>query len=224
MNDIVDLPAHKDYSTLVVNYIDGVVTVQLNRPDKLNANQYGDGQPAARGGRHLGRAQPLTAIEKKYEEWRQHYHIYCREPMWEPSGRTTSHDRRTGTDRRRAIMPARRPIWTTLNGIQVSTDQMLPEASARPKLRARSASQRRELTVTAGQPDTPAHLRTGRPTSCANRPSKLGFTPRQPSSNESSNAIGWRWILTHRGEREDPGRAEGPDEFGRLSVCVRPPL
>jgi len=37
MNDIVDLPAHKDYSTLVVDYVDGVVTVRLNRPDKLNA-------------------------------------------------------------------------------------------------------------------------------------------------------------------------------------------
>lgn len=37
MNDIVDLPAHKDYSTLAVDYVDGVVTVQLNRPDKLNA-------------------------------------------------------------------------------------------------------------------------------------------------------------------------------------------
>jgi len=35
---------------------------------------------------------------------------------------TTSHARRTGTDRRVAIMPARGPIWTTLNGIQVSMD------------------------------------------------------------------------------------------------------
>jgi len=40
-------------------------------------------------------------------------------------------------------------------------------------LRARSAGQRQELTVNAGQPDTPAHLRTGRLTRCANRPSKL---------------------------------------------------
>jgi len=37
-------------------------------------------------------------------------------------------------------------------------------------LRARSAGRRRVLTVTPGQPDTPAHLRTGRLTRCANRP------------------------------------------------------
>jgi hypothetical protein len=39
-------------------------------------------------------------------------------------------------------------------------------------LRARSAGQRRELAVTPGQPGTPAHLRTGRLTRCANRPSE----------------------------------------------------
>ena len=39
--------------------------------------------------------------------------------------------------------------------------------------------QRRELTVTPGQPDTPAHLRTGRLTRCANRPSKLVSLPAQ---------------------------------------------
>jgi hypothetical protein len=39
-------------------------------------------------------------------------------------------------------------------------------------LRARSAGQRRELAVTPGQPDTPAHLRTGRLSRCVNRPSK----------------------------------------------------
>jgi hypothetical protein len=50
------------------------------------------------------------------------------------------------------------------------------DCRARPQmacpLRARSAGQRRELTVTPGQPDTAAHLRTGRLTRCANRPSK----------------------------------------------------
>jgi hypothetical protein len=46
-----------------------------------------------------------------------------------------------------------------------------PVASACP-LRARSAGQRRELTVTPGQADTPADLRTGRLTRCANRPPK----------------------------------------------------
>ena len=45
-------------------------------------------------------------------------------------------------------------------------------AQAACPLRARSAGQRRELTATPGQPDTPAHLRTGRLTRCANRPSK----------------------------------------------------
>ena len=39
-------------------------------------------------------------------------------------------------------------------------------------LRARSAGQHRELTVTPGQPDTSVHLHTGRLTRCANRPSK----------------------------------------------------
>ena len=39
-------------------------------------------------------------------------------------------------------------------------------------LRARSASQRRLLTVIPGQPDILAHLRTGRLTRCAHRPSK----------------------------------------------------
>jgi hypothetical protein len=44
-------------------------------------------------------------------------------------------------------------------------------------LRARSGGQRRELTVTPGQPDTPAHLWTGRLTRCANRPSKQKVRP-----------------------------------------------
>jgi hypothetical protein len=44
--------------------------------------------------------------------------------------------------------------------------------------RARSAGQRRELTVTPGQPDTPADLRTGRLTRCANRPSQQRVTAR----------------------------------------------
>jgi hypothetical protein len=54
--------------------------------------------------------------------------------------------------------------------------------------------------------------------------SKLVFTPRQPSSNAGSNAIGRRWITAHRGEREDPGPVEGPNEPERLSAWVRPPL
>ena len=45
------------------------------------------------------------------------------EPTWEPSAQTTSHARRTDADRRAAIMPARGPIRTTLNAIQVSTAQ-----------------------------------------------------------------------------------------------------
>jgi hypothetical protein len=39
--------------------------------------------------------------------------------------------------------------------------------------RARSTGQRRELTVTPGQPDASPHQRIGRLTRCANRPSKL---------------------------------------------------
>jgi hypothetical protein len=42
----------------------------------------------------------------------------------------------------------------------------------RGPLHARSAGQRRVPPVTPGQPYTPAHLRTGRPARCANRPSK----------------------------------------------------
>jgi hypothetical protein len=55
-------------------------------------------------------------------------------------------------------------------------------------LRARSGGQRRELTVTRGQPQRAAEQRTGRLTRCANRPFKLvirslhlsvpGFCPR----------------------------------------------
>jgi hypothetical protein len=41
---------------------------------------------------------------------------------------------------------------------------------------ARLAGQHRELTVTPGQPDTPAHLHTGRLTRCTNRPSKQPVT------------------------------------------------
>jgi len=44
------------------------------------------------------------------------------EPTWEPPGRTTSCAKRTSTDRRMAIMPARGPIRTTLNAWQASTD------------------------------------------------------------------------------------------------------
>jgi hypothetical protein len=45
------------------------------------------------------------------------------------------------------------------------------------RLRARSAGQRREPTVIPGQPDTPTHLRIGRLTRCANRPSKQRVRP-----------------------------------------------
>jgi hypothetical protein len=38
------------------------------------------------------------------------------EPTWEPSARTTSDARRTGADKREAIMPGGGPIRTTLNG------------------------------------------------------------------------------------------------------------
>src|SRR5580700_5210190 len=43
-------------------------------------------------------------------------------------------------------------------------------ADAACPLRARSAGQYRELTVTPGQPNRLAHLRTGRLTRCAHRP------------------------------------------------------
>src|SRR5271169_6148891 len=45
-------------------------------------------------------------------------------------------------------------------------------ADAACPLRARSAGQYGELTVTPGQPNRLTHLRTGRLTRCANRPSK----------------------------------------------------
>ena len=52
----------------------------------------------------------------------------------------------------------------------------VPTVRTRPQttcpLRARSAGQHWELAVTAGRADTAAHLRTGRLTHCANRPSK----------------------------------------------------
>jgi ABC-2 type transport system ATP-binding protein len=44
-------------------------------------------------------------------------------------------------------------------------------------LHARSGGQLRKLTVTRGQPDIPAHLRTGRLTRCAYRSSKQGSWP-----------------------------------------------
>jgi hypothetical protein len=69
------------------------------------------------------------------------------------------------------VGPAHGPQWTVLDDVPTPTDQMVPEAVACP-LRARSAGQRREITVTPGQPDTPADLWTGRLTRCANRPSK----------------------------------------------------
>ncbi len=58
---------------------------------------------------------------------------------------------------------------------------MLPEASACP-LRARSAGQRRELTVTPGQPDTPPDLRSGRLTRGPNAKASLprGLPPPGP--------------------------------------------
>ena len=42
-------------------------------------------------------------------------------------------------------------------GAEVANRRARPQATC--PLRARSAGQRRELTVTPGQPDTPAHLR-----------------------------------------------------------------
>src|SRR5690242_15073533 len=53
---------------------------------------------------------------------------------------------------------------------------MLTEASACP-LRARSAGQRQELTVTPGQSEIPAHLRAGWLTRYAHRPSKQRVSP-----------------------------------------------
>src|SRR5271169_4310897 len=59
-------------------------------------------------------------------------------------------------------------------------------ADAACPLRARSAGQYGELTVTPGQPNRLTHLRTGRLTRCANRPSKqrvnhpVAVSPRCP--------------------------------------------
>jgi hypothetical protein len=88
-------------------------------------------------------------------------------------------------------MPIRIPAhW--LDALHWSTDQMLPE-----RARARSVGQRRELTVTPGEPDTPAHLRMGRLTRFANRPSRqevrakredlssLGLPPPDPTPRGS---------------------------------------
>jgi hypothetical protein len=55
-------------------------------------------------------------------------------------------------------------------GAEASNRRARPQTTC--PLPARSAGQRRELTVTPGQPDAPAHLRTGRVIRCANRPSK----------------------------------------------------
>jgi hypothetical protein len=43
---------------------------------------------------------------------------------------------------------------------------------------------------------------------------------RYRSSNASSNAIGRYRISAHRGDREDPGPAEGTDDLGRLAAWV----
>jgi hypothetical protein len=43
---------------------------------------------------------------------------------------------------------------------------------------------------------------------------------RYRSSNASSNAIGRYRISAHRGDREDPGLAEGTDDLGRLAAWV----
>jgi len=74
------------------------------------------------------------------------------EPTWEPPARTTSHARRTGTDRQVAIMPAPGPIRTTLNARQVSADlcrlvyELLP---------------RRPLRSSGRKPCGPVRLATG---------------------------------------------------------------
>lgn len=56
-------------------------------------------------------------------------------------------------------------------GTEVATIVRDPQRTC--PLRARSAGQRRELTVNTGQPDTPAHLRTGKPPPTRPRPPKL---------------------------------------------------
>jgi hypothetical protein len=56
-------------------------------------------------------------------------------------------------------------------------------------LRARSSGQPWELAVTPGQPDTPAHLRTGRLTRCANRP--VTKQPVSHSTPRSCTACVW---------------------------------
>jgi hypothetical protein len=76
-------------------------------------------------------------------------------------------------------------------------------------LRARSAGQHRELTVTPGQPGTPAHLRTGRLTRCANRPS--GQRVRYgPTSSNIFAALLHSVALTSRASRYD--RRLNPDQ------------
>ena len=45
------------------------------------------------------------------------------EPTWEPPGRTTPCAGWTSTDKRLAIMPDGGLIWTTLNAMQVTTEQ-----------------------------------------------------------------------------------------------------
>ena len=54
-------------------------------------------------------------------------------------------------------------------------------ATAACPLRARSAGQRRVLTVTCGQPGRPSDLRTGRLTRCAHRPSKQPVAGSNPA-------------------------------------------
>ena len=75
-------------------------------------------------------------------------------------------------------------------GADSQEDGEAPSRRRKKTHRRRRLAPVSELTVTFGQPGIAAHLRKGRLTRCANRPSKLVFTPRQPSSNESSNAIG----------------------------------
>jgi hypothetical protein len=70
--------------------------------------------------------------------------------------------------------------------------EWLPQVPPRCRLTARlreQASQRRGLTVTPGQPDIPAHLRTHRLTHCANRPSsRRSGCPKVSSSSTTPKA------------------------------------
>jgi hypothetical protein len=98
----------------------------------------GEGQPAVH--RHLSRLLPrrirgafiwILGAWVRVGHW-QAFRLAawripgrCRhwEPTWEPSGRTTSRVGRMSADKRLAITPGGGLIRTTLNAIQVTTDQ-----------------------------------------------------------------------------------------------------